>query len=187
MAFPLADDAFDALITGAREARDHDGRGHTAGGRYMLWLPNRKAGLTTWDRFRLWLGRVGWAPLVINTLDRISHEILDLAGDPQREGVWGLAEPGGRGRPVGQDCRDTASTGKAADAGLTIILLTGTLGEPATTDAGAPRRGLCGPRQSQTLQEAQIRTNRAVGVGVIDQRRAAGGFSHRGRGTSAGS
>ena len=82
----------------------------------------------------------------------------------------------------GKTAAYTALTGKAADAGFRlIILLTGTLESLRRQTQERLDEGFVGLDSSEMLQEAQIRTNRAVGVGVIDQRRAAGVFTSRSR------
>lgn len=151
---------------------------------YVPWLAARKATIDPfyWERLRSWLGRQDWAPLVINTLDQVSDDILDLAGDPQREGSWA-----GRGLVVGdvqsgKTAAYTALISKAADAGYRlIILLTGRLESLRRQTQERLDEGFVGLDSSEVLQQAQMRTNRAVGVGVIDGRRAAGVFTSRSR------
>jgi hypothetical protein len=151
---------------------------------YVPWLAARKASIDPfyWERLRTWLGRLDWPPLVINTLDQVSDEILDLAGDPQREGIWA-----GRGLVVGdvqsgKTAAYTALISKAADAGYRlIILLTGRLESLRRQTQERLDEGFVGLDSSEILQQAQVRTNRAVGVGIIDGRRAAGVFTSRSR------
>jgi hypothetical protein len=151
---------------------------------HVPWLSARKAAIDPYyfERFRDWLGRLGWPPLVINTLDGVTDEILDLTGDPLREGAWRR-----RGLVVGdvqsgKTATYTALAAKAADAGFRlIILLTGTLESLRRQTQERLDEGFVGLDSSEMLQQPQVRTNRAVGVGVIDQRRAAGVFTSRSR------
>jgi len=148
------------------------------------WLSARKADIDPfyWDRFRAWLGRLDWAPLVVNTLDTVTDEILDLTGDPRRPGQWRR-----RGLVVGdvqsgKTATYTALACKAADAGFgLIILLTGTLESLRRQTQERLDEGFVGLDSSEVLQQPQVRTNRAVGVGLIDQQRAAGVFTSRSR------
>jgi Z1 domain len=151
---------------------------------YAPWLAAKKATIDPfyWERLRSWLGRLDWPPLVINTLDQVSDDILDLAGDPQRGGAWA-----GRGLVVGdvqsgKTAAYTALISKAADSGYRlIILLTGRLESLRRQTQERLDEGFVGLDSSEVLQQAQMRTNRAVGVGIIDGRRAAGVFTSRSR------
>ena len=186
LAFPVDQDEFDAILrhiqsrlvivmdTGTALARpDH-----------VPWLHNRRASIDPfyWERFRTWLPRVGLSPSVINTLDGVTDDILDLTGDPALGGRWAR-----RGLVVGdvqsgKTAAYTALTCKAADAGYRlIILLTGTLENLRRQTQERLDEGFVGLDSSEMLQQAQIRKNRAVGVGVIDNRRAAGVFTSRSR------
>jgi hypothetical protein len=185
-AFPVPDDEFAALIkqVHSRLAITMDLGTFLSESSYAPWLAARKAEIDPfyWERYRLWLGRLGWAPLVINTVDGVSDELLDLEGDPRRDAPWSR-----RGLVVGdvqsgKTATYTALTCKAADAGYRlIILLTGTLESLRRQTQERLDEGFVGLDSSEMLQQAQIRTNRAVGVGVIDQRRSAGVFTSRSR------
>lgn len=186
LAFPVDQDEFDAILrhiqsrlvivmdTGTALARpDHS-----------PWLHNRRASIDPfyWERFRTWLPRVGLNPSVVNTLDGVTDDILDLTGDPTFGGRWAR-----RGLVVGdvqsgKTAAYTALTCKAADAGYRlIILLTGTLENLRRQTQERLDEGFVGLDSSEMLQQPQIRKNRAVGVGVIDNRRAAGVFTSRSR------
>lgn len=185
-AFPVTDDQFNSLIRQlhTRMAITMDLGTSLFEVSHVPWLSARKANIEPffWERFRTWLGRLDWPPLVVNTLDGVSDDILDLAGDPQREGVWA-----GRGLVVGdvQSGKTAAYTAlicKAADAGFRIIiLLTGRLESLRRQTQERLDEGFVGLDSSEALQQAQVRTNRAVGVGVIDRQRSAGVFTSRSR------
>ena len=151
---------------------------------HVPWLAGRKASIDPfyWERLRLWLGMENWKPLVINGLDAVTDEILDLVGDPNQEGVWAR-----RGLVVGdvqsgKTATYTALACKAADAGYRlVILLTGTLEALRRQTQERMDEGFVGLDSSDMLQQPQIRSNRAVGVGTVDARRAAGVFTSRSR------
>lgn len=183
-AFPVSEEVFARLIRQlhARLAITMDmGTALVIPG-YAPWLAARKASIDPfyWDRFREWLLRLDRPLPVTNTLDRVTDDILDLVGDPQRIGGWA-----GRGLVVG-DVQSgktgtyTALICKAADAGYRlIILLTGSLESLRRQTQERLDEGFVGLDSSELLQQPQIRSNRAVGVGVIDQRKAAGVFTSR--------
>jgi len=149
--------------------------------RHLPWLSGRKASLKPyyWDRLMTFLGRQSWPPLVVNALDRVTDEILDLSGDPKREGPR-------RGLVVGdvqsgKTATYTALCCKAADAGFRlIILLTGTLESLRRQTQERLDEGFVGLDSSEILQTG-IRTNRLVGVGHVDSQRTAGVFTSRSR------
>lgn len=185
-AFPVGDEDFAALIRRVHSKLDitMDLGGYLVEESYAPWLAQRKAEIDPYyfERFRQWLGRIGWGPLVINTLDAVTDDILDLVGDPKHDPPWSR-----RGLVVGdvqsgKTATYTALTCKAADAGYRlIILLTGTLESLRRQTQERLDEGFVGLDSSEMLQQAQIRNDRAVGVGLIDQRRAAGVFTSRSR------
>lgn len=97
---------------------------------HQPWLDARRASITPfyWERYYQYLLLDDWPPLVANTLSRSMNELLDLLGDPQKQGEWKR-----RGLVVGDvQSGKTASYSalicKAADAGYRmVILLSGTL------------------------------------------------------------
>lgn len=185
-AFPVSNDEFAALIkrVHARLTITMELGTSLVKTSYVPWLAARKATIDPfyWERLRTWLGRLDRPRLVINTLDQVSDDILDLVGDPLRDGTWA-----GRGLVVGdvQSGKTEAYTAlicKAADAGYRlIILLTGRLESLRRQTQERLDEGFVGLDSSEILQQAQLRTNRAVGVGVVDARRAAGVFTSRSR------
>ena len=133
---------------------------------HVPWLLSRKASIDPfyWERFRVWLPRMGLTPGVVNTLDRVADDILDLSGDPSLAGRWSR-----RGLVVGdvQSGKTATYSGltcKAADAGYRlIILLTGTLENLRRQTQERLDEGFVGLDSSDMLQQPQIRKNRAVG------------------------
>jgi hypothetical protein len=150
---------------------------------HVPWLSARSPDIDPfyWERFRAWLGRLNWPPRVVNALDGVADDILDLAGDPTRSGAWRR-----RGLVVGdvqsgKTATYTALTCKAADAGFRlIILLTGTLESLRRQTQERLDEGFVGLDSSEMLQR-QVKTSRAIGVGVIDHTRSAGVFTSRSR------
>src|SRR5215213_470885 len=91
-AFPVDEDEFAALIKRVHSKLDitMDLGAYLADETHAPWLAQRKAEIDPyyWERYRQWLGRIGWGPLVVNTLDAVTDEILDLVGDPKRDAPW---------------------------------------------------------------------------------------------------
>lgn len=184
LAFPVDDDEFAAVIRRieSRLVIVMDTGTALAAPDHAPWLLNRKAGIDPyyWERYRTWLPRLDMAPAVVNTLDRVTDEILDLCGDPQLVGRWSR-----RGLVVGdvqsgKTATYTALICKAADAGYRLVILaTGTLENLRRQTQERLDEGFVGLDSSDLLQQVQIRKNRAVGVGAIDNRRVAGVFTSR--------
>jgi len=147
------------------------------------WLQARKPDINPfyWNRFSKLLQKKSWPPPVITTVDRVTDDILDLLGDPARGGQWirrGLVMGDVQS---GKTSTYTALCCKAADAGYRlIILLTGTLENLRRQTQQRLDEGFVGLDSSGILtSDRKVRLNRAVGVGIIDARRAAGVFTSR--------
>jgi len=146
------------------------------------WLNARKPSIDPfyWQRFQKLLSKKDWPPQVIGTLDRVSDEILDLLGNPAQTDHWER-----RGLVVGdvqsgKTATYTALTCKAGDAGYRlIILLTGTLENLRRQTQERMDEGFVGLDSYELTTVRTIRTNRAVGVGLIDGTKAAGVFTSR--------
>jgi hypothetical protein len=140
---------------------------------YVPWLDARKATIDPfyWARYEHFLVRSGWTPAVARALGRGTDEILDLFGDPKKEGMWKR-----RGLVMGdvQSGKTATYTGvcnKAADAGYRlIVLLTGTLENVRRQTQERLDAGFIGLDSSGFL--SQQRQRREIGVGLIDPRRA---------------
>jgi len=180
-AFPLSDDEFSALLrrVHAKVSISMD-LGVALVAEHKPWLLARKPTIDPfyWQRFQQLLGKKDWPPQVVATLDRVTDEILDLIGDPAQTGHWRR-----RGLVVGdvqsgKTATYTALCCKAGDAGYRlIILLTGTLEGLRRQTQERLDEGFVGLDSSGEL--TKIRTSRAVGVGLIDGKRAAGVFTSR--------
>jgi hypothetical protein len=149
---------------------------------YQPWLPARKAEIDPyyWNRYADYL-RVGrWPPRVISTMDRVTDDILGLLGNPAVESAWerrglvmGDVQSGKTSPYAGLIC-------KAADAGYRlVILLTGTMENLRRQTQERLDAGFVGLDSSGLL--SRERTNREVGVGLIDRTRTAGVFTSRSR------
>ncbi len=134
-----------------------------------------------WKRYSELLHQRHWSPSVIGVMDRVTDEILDLAGDPKRATGWKR-----RGLVIGdvQSGKTAAYTAlccKAADAGYRlVILLTGTLESLRRQTQLRLDEGFVG-RDSSDILSATARAKRVVGAGEFDQRRFAGVFTSRSR------
>ena len=180
-AFPVDDDEFDIVLKRlhARMAIEMD-TGVFLAADYRPWLSARKPDIDPfyWERFRQLLTKKDWPPRVIATMDRVTDDILDLIGNPAQTTLWRR-----RGLVVGdvQSGKTAAYTAlccKAGDAGYRlIILLTGTLESLRRQTQERLDEGFVGLDSSGEL--TKIRTSRAVGVGLIDPRKAAGVFTSR--------
>jgi hypothetical protein len=183
--YPVDDQVFERIIKRlhARLAITMD-LGTALEDEHTPWLAGRKADISPvyWERYRTWLERQRWPIFVTNGLNGVSDEILDLMGDPQRAGHWAR-----RGLVVGdvqsgKTATYTAVANKAADAGYKlIILLTGTLESLRRQTQERLDEGLVGFDSSELLQQPQVRTNRAVGVGIVDPKHSVGVFTSRER------
>lgn len=145
------------------------------------WLHARRASIDPfyWSRYREYLLRLGWPPLIAGTLDRSSDELLDLLGNPETKTAWQR-----RGLVVGdvQSGKTAAYAGlicKAADAEYRmIILLTGTLENVRRQTQERLDNAFIG-YDSRDYMAAQARQKKNIGVGLIDGRRDGVVFTSR--------
>lgn len=139
------------------------------------WLSGRKAEIDPfyWNRYHQMLIRNGWGPLVVSALDRDIDKLLNLMGNPVKEGEWKR-----RGLVVGDvQSGKTASYAalicKAADAGYRmVVLLTGTLENVRRQTQERLDAAFVGLDSRDFLASAQAgRRKTHVGVGLLDGRR----------------
>lgn len=180
-AFSISDEEFSALIKRlhTRLRVDMD-TGTAVYEDFQSWLPGRKPEIDPyyWMRYGDYLKRNGWGPRVVGKLDLVTDEILDLLGDPFREEQWRRRGLVMGDVQSGKTATYTALACKAADAGYRlIILLTGTLESLRRQTQERLDAGFVGRDSSGLL--SRERTNREVGVGLIDRRRFAGVFTSR--------
>ena len=79
--------------------------------------------LKRWYNYKSFLAGQGFSPQVVEAMDVASHEIVELLGDPRREGVWKR-----RGLVIGDVQSGKTATylgiiNKAADVGFKLIIL----------------------------------------------------------------
>jgi hypothetical protein len=155
----------------------------TSDDEHVPWLDARRGNIDPfyWSRYREYLLRSGWPPLVAGTLDRSGDELLDLLGNPETKTPWQR-----RGLVVGdvQSGKTAAYAGlicKASDAEYRmIILLTGTLENVRRQTQERLDHAFIG-YDSRDYLAAQARQKKHVGVGLIDGRRDGVVFTSRER------
>ena len=181
--FDLGDDEFDASLKAlhARLALEMDMGTALVAPAHTPWLLGRKASINFhyWNRYELLLAREGRGRMVVNALDGVTDDILDYAGDPEREGSWAR-----RGLVMGdvQSGKTGAYTAlicKAADAGYgLVILLTGGLENLRRQTQERLDLGFVGFDSAERLK-TQVAISRLIGVGLIDQTRMGMVFTSR--------
>jgi hypothetical protein len=149
---------------------------------FQPWLPARKPEIDPyyWERFSAYLKRGGWPPRVVTKLDAVTDEILNLLGNPAREGAWRRRGLVMGDVQSGKTATYTALSCKAADAGYRlIILLTGTMENLRRQTQERLDAGFVGMDSSGWL--ARERRTNEIGVGEIDRRRMGVVFTSRTR------
>jgi hypothetical protein len=141
---------------------------------HIPWLDAQRKTIDPffWDRYRQYLLRDGWPPLVAGTLDRSMDELLDLLGNPTSAGSWKR-----RGLVVGDvQSGKTASYSalicKASDAGYRmVILLAGTLENVRRQTQKRLDSAFVGLDSGIFLSRTQLKHKSHIGVGCLDSRR----------------
>ena len=178
--YSVTDEEFDAVIKQLHEKLTIDmGLGSCIYDEHNPWLRARKADIVPfyWSRYYTDLVTQGWGPKVVNSLDKVTDEILDLMGDPHGMSGWPR-----RGLVMGdvQSGKTSNYTGlicKAADAGYKlVILLTGTLESLRRQTQERLDAGFVGVDSSGVVNKRAVR-RRGIGVGLIDGTRSAGVFT----------
>jgi hypothetical protein len=177
--YNVSDEEFELVIRRLHQALRIDmGIGSRVVDEYAPWLQARKSSIDPyyWRRYQLNLRKQGWAPRVVNALDKVTDEILDLSGNPATNSGWPR-----RGLVMGdvQSGKTSNYTGlicKAADSGYRlIILLTGTLESLRRQTQERLDDGFVGLDSSGVV--TRNRQRRETGVGLINGSRAAGVFT----------
>jgi hypothetical protein len=146
------------------------------------WLDGRRAAIDPfyWTRYREFLLRNGWPPLVAATLDRATDELLDLLGNPDDAGPWKRRGLVMGDVQSGKTATYAALVSKAADAGYRmVILLTGMLENVRRQTQERMDAAFIGFDSSDFLGSAKLRHKRHIGVGLIDGRRDGVVFTSR--------
>lgn len=140
---------------------------------YEPWLDRRFSDIE-WKHWRVYkqlLLRQRWSPNVLDTMDQLTHRLLDFAGDPDSPGTWAR-----RGLAIGEVQSGKTATylalfNKAVDAGyrLIIVLAGGTEVLRQQTQERVDE-GLIGrdSRVRQGLTKGGITPNRHIGIGELD-------------------
>jgi len=177
--YSVSDEELSEVIRRLHEALTIEmGIGSCVFNNHAPWLQARKATIKPfyWERYQTDLRTQKWAPKVVNTLDKVTDEILDLMGDPEGETGWPR-----RGLVMGdvQSGKTSNYTGlvcKAADAGYKlVILLTGTLESLRRQTQERLDAGFVGLDSSGVVNRTRHR--RLIGVGLINGARDAGVFT----------
>lgn len=135
---------------------------------HVRWLDAERAqGWRYWPRYRQHLER-SWAPSSIDSLDTVSHHVLSLLEDPNREGSWdrrglvvGHVQSGKTSNYIGLIC-------KAADAGYKVVVVLSGLHKNLRSQTQMRLdEGFLGYETlpSQELHPQDLRT---IGVGLLD-------------------
>jgi hypothetical protein len=138
------------------------------------WIAGRDADADQfyWKRYARYMKMNGRGPLVVNALDRTTDDLLDLLGNPKKEGPWKR-----RGLVVGDVQSGKTATyaaliAKAADAGYgMIILLTGTLENVRRQTQERMDEAFVGIDSREYLTGSRVSRKVHVGVGLIDSKR----------------
>ena len=178
--YAVTDNEFEVVIKRLHEALTVDmGLGDCVYDEHNPWLRARKAAIEPfyWSRYQTDLLKQGWGPKVVNSLDKVTDEILDLMGDPSGRTGWPR-----RGLVMGdvQSGKTSNYTGlicKAADAGYKlVILLTGTLESLRRQTQERLDAGFVGLDSSGVVNNRK-RHRKEIGVGLINGARSAGVFT----------
>lgn len=139
---------------------------------FIEWYDSRRAEIEFkfWDRYKEYLSiKKGWNESVINTIDKVSNDIVGLLGDPKSEGKWKR-----RGLVIGdvqsgKTANFTAICNKATDVGYNvIIILTGTIESLRKQTQERQDTDLVGFDSFRLLNDKGV-ANRRVGVGEINK------------------
>lgn len=178
--YTVTDEEFKIIIKRLHEALTVDmGLGDCVYDEHNPWLRAKKSEIDPfyWNRYQTDLLKQGWGPKVVNSLDKVTDEILDLMGDPSGRVGWPR-----RGLVMGdvQSGKTSNYTGlicKAADAGYKlVILLTGTLESLRRQTQERLDAGFVGLDSSGVVNNRK-RHRKEIGVGLINAARSAGVFT----------
>ncbi|KAB0498963.1 Z1 domain-containing protein [Pseudomonas vancouverensis] len=180
--YAVSDQEFDIVIKKLHVALAVDmGVGSYVVNEHDPWLQARKAQINPfyWGRYKTDLIKQGWGAKVVNSLDKVTDEILDLMGNPVGKSGWPR-----RGLVMGdvQSGKTSNYTGlicKAADAGYKlVILLTGTLESLRRQTQERLDSGFVGLDSSGVVySNSRNRKRKEIGVGLINATRSAGVFT----------
>lgn len=139
---------------------------------FVEWYDSRRAEieLKFWSRYKEYLIiKKGWSESVVNTIDKVSNDIVALIGDPKVKGSWKR-----RGLVIGEvqsgkTANFTAICNKATDVGYdVIIILTGTIESLRKQTQERQDSDLVGFDSFRLLNDKGV-DNRRIGVGEINK------------------
>lgn len=139
---------------------------------FVEWYDSRRAEieLKFWSRYKEYLIiKKGWSESVVNTIDKVSNDIVALIGDPKVKGSWKR-----RGLVIGEvqsgkTANFTAICNKATDVGYdVIIILTGTIESLRKQTQERQDSDLVGFDSFKLLNDKGV-DNRRIGVGEINK------------------
>lgn len=177
--YSVTDEEYDQIIRRLHESLTiYMGLGNYVEDNSEPWLFARKAEIDPfyWGRYKSDLLRQGWSHHVVNSLDKVTDQILDRLGDPLNETEWSK-----RGMVMGdvQSGKTSNYNGlicKAADSGYKlVILLTGTLESLRRQTQERLDSGFVGLESAGIVN--RTRQRRPVGVGIIDPEKCPGVFT----------
>ncbi|WP_423854022.1 hypothetical protein [Acinetobacter guillouiae] len=177
--YSVTDEEYDQIIRRLHESLTiYMGLGNYVEDNSEPWLFARKAEIDPfyWRRYKSDLLRQGWSHHVVNSLDKVTDQILDRLGDPLNENEWSK-----RGMVMGdvQSGKTSNYNGlicKAADSGYKlVILLTGTLESLRRQTQERLDSGFVGLESAGIVN--RTRQRRPVGVGIIDPEKCPGVFT----------
>ena len=141
---------------------------------YHPWISSRKAEIDFyyWNRYYKYLEvDQGWKTDVIDTLGKVSDDILDLCGNPAEEGRWKRKGLVLGDIQSGKTSNYLALCNKAADAGYKIIiLLTGTIEGLRKQTQERVDAGFVGLNSRNVLKKNPEK--KYIGVGIDSNRTA---------------
>ena len=135
---------------------------------HVRWLDAERAQeWRYWPRYRQYLEDF-WAPSSIDSMDRVTHGVLSLLEDPNRDGAWdrrglvvGHVQSGKTSNYIGLIC-------KAADTGYKLIIVLSGLHKNLRSQTQMRLdEGFLG-YETLPPQQAQARDLRTIGAGLVD-------------------
>lgn len=171
---PVTDQEFEDILTRLRQSlviqMDVGVYINDSQNGHQSWLPAKRADFDFffWNRYRKYLEEVKhWNPRVTTNLGRISDEILDLCGDPEKDhfSIKGLVLGDVQS---GKTANYTAICNKAADTGYRIIIVLAGLQENLRKQTQERLDAECAGRKSEYYLDPKAEQgikNQAVGVG----------------------
>ncbi|WP_091813247.1 Z1 domain-containing protein [Brachymonas denitrificans] len=137
------------------------------GGDHKPWLDDIKGDLPWhyWSAYREYLKRTGFNPVALGVLDEDTHSILDLCGNPEQEGSWGIQGLVMGDVQSGKTANYSGLINKAADTGYKmIVLLTGMIEDLRAQSQERLDIGFVG-QDSRWMLGSENHSKKGVGVG----------------------